>query len=112
MEWARVIELIGEVPERVFLPVGSGTLLRAFLRVLPTSVQVHAVDVNVLPPEDPRIASVMALPRVVYCRSELPFSTPSTGAPPFPSNPFYDAKLLPYVTAGSGGSTLWWNVAQ
>lgn len=112
IECSRIARLLGKLPDQVFLPVGSGTLLRAFARVLPDTVRIEAVDVNVLSRSDPRIASIADMRRVRLHRSVLSFATESAVRPRFPSNPFYDAKLLPFVHALAGASSLWWNVAQ
>jgi threonine synthase len=109
--WADACARIGEVPDRVFLPVGSGTLARAFLAVVPAGVELHAIDVNVLDPRDERIEGLARDPRVRLHRAPVPFATPSSEAPAFPSNPFYDAKLLAFVARLAGRASLWWNVA-
>jgi hypothetical protein len=111
-EWRRIEGRLGGAPEQLFVPVGSGTLLRAFTRVVPESVTIEAVDVNVLPPDDPRIAAIAEMPRVRLHRSELPFASPSRAWPRFPSNRYYDAKLLPFVERLAGRSSVWWNVAR
>ena len=112
VEWRRIETMLGRAPEQLFVPVGSGTLLRAFARVIPASVTIEAIDVNVLASDDPRIASIAGLPRVRLHRSELPFASPSRAWPPFPSNRYYDAKLLPFVERLAGASSVWWNVAR
>ena len=112
VEWQRLLATVGRRPRHVFVPVGSGTLLRAFAEALDGSVDIHAIDVRVLALEDPRLAVLDTLPRVTVHRAVQPFAQPSDQPPPFPSNPYYDAKLLPFVDALAEDGSVWWNVAR
>lgn len=99
----------------LWLPIGSGTLLKIFKEIVPNHIKIYGVNVNVLPETDPRISTIMQDERVIYIRCKKKFHEAQTGTIPVPSNIFYDAKVFAEVkkTSGEGaGVALWWNVAR
>ncbi|MDQ3789649.1 MAG: PLP-dependent lyase/thiolase [Actinomycetota bacterium] len=111
-EWANVVDELGTVPARVWVPVGSATLVTAFRQVVPGNVELHSVDVRVLAETDERIKRLHDLPRTIVYRCEQRFLEESTVQPPVPSNAFYDAKLWPLIEKHAATGDLWWNVAK
>lgn len=91
-------------PKRLWLPVGSGTLYRAFHSIV--DCEIMAVDVRVLDGSDSRIADI---PRIQA--SEL-FRDPCEIKPPIQSNAWYDAKLWRFILEFGQAGDLWWNVAR
>jgi len=103
---------IGFLPARAWLPVGSGTLVRAFYRAAPAQMEIHCVDVHVLPPQDLRIQSLRTLPNVRHYSAAQEFKERAGRLPPVPSNLHYDAKLWAVLESHAGDGDLWWNVAR
>jgi len=104
---------LGRVPERVWLPVGSGTLARAFRSLLGNGTTLVCVNVRVLPAGDRRISMLSSLPDVSVRTTEELFQQRQFGeVPPVPSNPFYDAKLWRHIVADGRDGDVWWNVAR
>ena len=103
--------IIGHLPTRTWLPVGSGTLTQAFRRAAP-SMKLCCVDVHVLPPHDLRLQALRALPGTLHYSAALPFAEAAQHLPPVPSNLHYDAKLWAVVQAEAEDGDLWWNVAR
>lgn len=110
IQWRILCNKLGYVPNRMWLPVGSGTLATVFHNILP-STQIVCVDVGVLPTPDRRINAVKRLKNVVYIRAPEPFVRQARMTPPIPSNVFYDAKLWQFVESNGMPKDLWWNVA-
>ena len=99
----------------LWLPIGSGTLLKIFKKVVADNIKIYGVNVNVLPEIDPRISTIMQDERVVYIRCKKKFHEAHAGTIPVPSNIFYDAKVFAELEKTSGWDTsvaLWWNVAR
>ena len=111
-EWANIVEDLGRMPARVWLPVGSATLGLAFSDVLGDRVALHCVDVRILDPHDQRIRTLMARPGVTMHRTVERFRDPCATHPPIPANTHYDAKLWPLVNHHGMDHDLWWNVAR
>ncbi len=112
IQWAQVIYQIGFVPRRLWLPVGSGTLVSVFERIVSPTTQLMCVDVHVLPAKDLRILSLVnnaninlfSAPECFQDRADLP--------PEIPSNVHYDAKLWQFLVRLGQNEDLWWNVAR
>ncbi len=112
VEWERLVSTVTAHPQRMWLPVGSGTLVRSFSAVLPTEVSICALDVHVLSPIDARIINLTEDKRVTLFSSPQAFHEPSTSCPQFPSNLFYDAKINSFIKAFGRDGDIWWNVAR
>ncbi len=113
VEWEHLLRMLGRAPRAIWLPVGSGTLTRNFLQVLEgTGTIICAVDVHVLAPTDPRIQCLSESPRVKLFSAPMGFHQSEKNIPPFPANPFYDAKLGSFVTRFGSEGDVWWNVAR
>lgn len=98
--------------KRVFLPIGSGTLVNVFRELLPASSHIVAVNVRVLDDNDPRVTQVSRLQNVTVTKAPETFEEPATFVPPIPSNASYDAKLWRFVCQIADNGDLWWNVAS
>ncbi len=98
--------------KELWLPIGSGTLLNVFKRVVGAEVKLVGVNVNVLPEADQRIASIAGDQRVTYLRSPQRFHDPCQDLPPVPSNLYYDAKLFSFFEEHAADGAFWWNVAR
>ena len=98
--------------ERLWLPVGSGTLATAFRKIVPLHVPIHLIDVGVLATTDSRIAKVRSLPNTVYEKCGQEFCDRAESPPPIPSNIHYDAKLWGFIKEKGRPGDLWWNVAR
>ena len=99
----------------LWLPIGSGTLLKIFKETVSNNIKIYGVNVNVLPETDPRIAKIMQDESVIYIRCQKKFHEAQTGTIPVPSNIFYDAKVFAELKKTGGEDTsvaLWWNVAR
>ena len=110
-QWDIICKKINFVPKRIWLPLGSGTLIRSFRKFLPSDIQVNCVNVNILDKNDKRIINVKNLNNINYFESKLLFEQKCDNLPPIPSNPFYDAKLWDTITSVGLNGDLWWNVA-
>lgn len=96
---------------RMWLPVGSGTLLKNFRALLGERFPIVAVDVGVLPEHDPRILAAKKWATLYYRAPEF-FEEKALAPPAIPSNLFYDAKLWQFLAREARPGDLWWNVAQ
>lgn len=98
----------------LWLPIGSGTLLNIFKKIVSDNIKIYGVNVNVLPENDPRISTIMSDERVIYIRYKKKFHEAHAGITPVPSNIFYDAKVFSELkkTSGVDSVALWWNVAR
>ncbi len=103
---------LGFFPARAWLPVGSGTLCQAFHQACEGKIEIHCVDVHVLPENDFRIQAVRDLPNVHYYSASELFKEPALKPPTIPSNIHYDAKLWAIIKNSSRSGDLWWNVAR
>lgn len=110
-EWASLNERVPGGIRRVWLPVGSGTLISAFMEFLTPATEILALNVRVLTPEDQRIMKLKTSSRITMRDADRPFHSPATVLPEIPSNVFYDAKLWTIVDAEGLSGDLWWNVA-
>lgn len=110
--WFRFTQQIRRQPDRVWLPVGSGTLLAIMRSLLPESCRIIAVDVGVLHANDKRIHAARNTSNTEYFRLDLPFSAPAVVQPPVPSNRYYDAKLWQVIRQHAQDGDVWWNVAK
>lgn len=95
----------------IWLPVGSGTLVKTFRDILPEYVQINCVDVKVLPENDERIQMVKNLKNINYMQTLEDFQSPCINEPPIPSNLFYDSKLWTHINSLAEDGDVWWNVA-
>lgn len=110
--WHNFTQQIGRQPDRIWLPVGSGTLLSIMRLLLPADCCIMAVDVGVLPENDKRIQAAKSTSNTEYVRLNLPFSMPAVVQPPVPSNSYYDAKLWQVIEQHGKDGDVWWNVAR
>lgn len=99
-EAARSLE---EQPDEVWCAAGSGVLARGLARAWPDADR-HVVQVGrQLSAEDVAGATIHV--------EHAPFSKAEKQAPPFPSDPHYDAKAWKHCQAEKGsGRVLFWNV--
>ncbi|MDH4469168.1 MAG: hypothetical protein QE271_14000 [Bacteriovoracaceae bacterium] len=98
--------------KELWLPIGSGTLLNVFKEVLGKEVNIHGVNVNVLPNSDKRIESILSDKDVIYYECKQKFHDPCLRELPIPSNKYYDAKLFSYLESYACEGAFWWNVAR
>ena len=103
---------LGRRPRRIWLPVGSGTLARAFRAATSGDCELIGVDVRVLPPDDPRLGALADDAGFELRRAAELFSEPATVAAPVPSNAHYDAKLWAQISSHGRDGDVWWNVAR
>ncbi len=96
----------------MWMPVGSGTLVRTLLTVLPKEARLKCVNVRILTQEDPRLKAVLADPRVELFEAPVPFRDAAPEPPAIPSNLFYDAKLWSFIKQHGQTGDVWWNVAR
>lgn len=111
IQWDQLCVVLGYVPKRLWLPVGSGTLATLFRDIVPYSTRLECVDVQVLPRYDARIVSIREMPNVGYHKTLELFCERVKVAPPVPSNCYYDAKLWNIIFHQGSESDVWWNVA-
>lgn len=111
-EWSHLTTDLGREPRRVWLPVGSATLGSVFAEVLPAHVELHCVDVRILDPNDQRLRTLAAHPRVTMYRTAELFAQQCADTPPIPANTHYDAKLWSLIKKHATDGDLWWNVAR
>ena len=97
---------------RIWVAIGSGTLIRALSAVSPPDREIIGVDVGVLDPNDARLRSLEDLPNVSVRRARESFHEPAREPPRLPSNAHYDAKLWRLIRAEGRLDDLWWNVAR
>jgi hypothetical protein len=94
----------GEDPDEVWCAAGSGVLARALAEAWPRA-QRHVVQVG-------RPLSAADVAGATIHVHKLPFGKQARQAPPFPSDPHYDAKAWETCNARHGaGRVLFWNVA-
>jgi 1-aminocyclopropane-1-carboxylate deaminase/D-cysteine desulfhydrase-like pyridoxal-dependent ACC family enzyme len=110
--WQHIVKSIGKVPKRIWLPVGSGTLLSVLRKVIPEKTAINCVGVQVLPENDSRIQAVMNDPQITYYKTNEQFHECAELPPSIPSNIHYDAKLWRFITKYGRHEDLWWNVAR
>lgn len=96
----------------LWMPVGSGTLVRTLLSVLPDTIQIKCVNVRVLSSEDARLQKLIAHPSVEFFEAPVPFRVEAEDLPSIPSNLFYDAKLWSFIKQNGHHGDVWWNVAR
>jgi hypothetical protein len=92
-------ELAGMVPSEVWATAGSGALTRALQRAFPRA-RHYAVRIGFKP--DVGAATLLEAPEAFADRAEQP--------PPFPSCPWYDAKLWRFVCRQASPGAIIWNV--
>ena len=110
--WPKICDTLARPIERIWVPVGSGTLGRALSRVLRSEMSFVWVDVGVLPAGDPRVVRLMSLPNATYLRAPEHFAAAREIPPPVPSNRHYDSKLWRFIRERASPGDLWWNVAR
>ena len=98
--------------KRLWLPIGSGTLLSTFKEVIPSRIQLMGVNVRVLSDEDHRIEALRRDPAVKFFQCPLRFHEEAQNLPAIPSNLFYDAKIWALLNEHGQEGDLWWNVAR
>lgn len=111
-EILRAYQLLNKTPQRLWVSLGSGTLVRTFDRLLPRETSICAVNVHVLVESDPRIVAASAMARVQLFAAPMRFCEPARSPPNIPSNAFYDAKLWEFLADYARDGDLWWNVAR
>lgn len=111
MDTPEAIELISaaaialkESPDEVWCSAGSGTLCRSLRKAWPKAHHVAVAVGRNIPPEDVGGSEVIRYPK--------PFEHHALTAPPFPSDPHYDAKAWEIATARkrAGRRIVFWNV--
>jgi len=102
----------GPSPAKLWTPVGSGTLAGVLRDVLPDSVQLNCVNVNVLDGHDARLQTLARRRGVVMHAAPQAFAVAAEDLPPIPSNLFYDAKLWSFIRLYGAVGDCWWNVAR
>lgn len=110
--WTQIVEELGHLPRRVWLPVGSATLATVFRQVVPVETELLCVDVRVLDRDDARLRRLSELPGVAVRHAPERFDEPCRTPVPIPSNEHYDAKLWRLVRDQGADRDLWWNVAR
>ena len=110
--WTDMIQELPQIPQNIWLPVGSGTLTKTIHSLVPASVHLKCVNVRVLPENDHRLLQVAKLSRTTLYQSELFFHQPAQDRPQIPSNLYYDAKLWSFIQQNACDGDLWWNVAR
>lgn len=100
---AHAARVTGLEPEEVWCAAGSGVLARSLAMAWPNARR-HVVQVGrTLKPSEVAGATIHVHP--------LPFSETARTAPPFPSDPHYDAKAWEQCAARRGpGGVVFWNV--
>ena len=111
-ELNRIEEKLQRKQKRIWLPVGSGTLSRAFLAIVPKDCELICVDVHVLERKDPRIRALVEHENVTLLSAPEEFQEPAGVQPRIPSNTYYDAKLWRLIRKLGKDGDLWWNVAR
>lgn len=111
-QWSLICNQLNFVPKRIWLPLGSGTLIKSFNSFLPEETQINCVNVNVLNDDDDRIKMIKSINRLNYFKSPLLFAESCQDLPPVPSNVFYDAKIWSILSSNVMHQDLWWNVAS
>lgn len=104
-------ENVGEV-KTLWMPVGSGTLARTMLSVLPSSTKLNLVNVRVLDTSDSRLTDFQGVQGVSFFHAPMAFHSPASDFPDIPSNDFYDAKLWAFIKEYGQDGDFWWNVAR
>ena len=112
IQFAQIEKILGRPIQRIWLPVGSGTLTKAVAAASQGAIHLLCVDVRVLNANDPRIQCMESKDRLTLYRSSLEFDEPSDTRVPVPSNVHYDAKLWPFICKFGQEHDLWWNVAR
>lgn len=112
VQWAQVISDLGFVPRRLWLPVGSGTLVSVFERIVSPLTQLMCVDVHVLPAKDSRIVTLVDNAKINLFSAPESFKDRADLPPEIPSNVHYDAKLWQFLVQFGQNEDLWWNVAR
>lgn len=102
---------IGKI-KNLWMPVGSGTLVRTFLTALPAHINFKCVNVRVLGAKDPRVHFIKNHEQVTYFEAPMSFHTEASDYPTIPSNSFYDAKLWAFIKEHGQDGDVWWNVAR
>lgn len=106
------IEAVHGDIKTLWLPVGSGTLARTMLSVIPSTVKLKCVNVRVLDSKDTRIEGLSRFSNVYFFHAPMTFHTPANDFPDIPSNVFYDAKLWAFIKEHGEDGDFWWNVAK
>lgn len=111
-QWLILIDTIGFMPSRIWLPVGSGTLISIFEKVIPQTTKIIGVDVKVLNRDDSRIVSIYQNSRLNLFSAPEYFQDKADLPPQIPSNLHYDAKVWQFLMRYGKDKDLWWNVAK
>ena len=110
VQWERILMQLPQRPATLWVSVGSGTLLRCFQKVLKSSAtQICGVNVHVLRDEDPRISQLSGAQ--LYSAPHK-FAEPTGASLGFPSNCFYDAKVIPFLQENAKAGDVFWNVGR
>ncbi|RYZ63338.1 MAG: pyridoxal-phosphate dependent enzyme, partial [Proteobacteria bacterium] len=110
--WEKILQVTDQEPATVWLPVGSGTLLKTFSQVIPQHVNIRGVNVRVLSDSDSRMIELAGINRCQIDPTPETFAEHSVVMPPIPSNIHYDAKLWQFMQRSAKPGDLWWNVAR
>ena len=112
IQWNILENQISREPKRLWVSLGSGTLLKTLRKVVPLQIQICAVNVHVLSGSDLRIEASAQLQNVIIFSAPEEFREQSKFHPPITSNIHYDAKVWQFVSRHAGNDDIWWNVAR
>jgi len=98
--------------KEIWLPIGSGTLISVFRKVLGNHIKIHGVNVNVIPDSDYRIREILKNSLIEYHKCNQKLHDPCMDTIPIPSNKYYDAKLYQFLQTHASDEALWWNVSR
>lgn len=110
--WESIRASSNDAIQRLWVPVGSGTLAKCLRTVVPKQIELKLINVNVLKTEDSRMMEVMKLKNSTFENAPEEFEQPSSAVPPVPSNLHYDAKLWQFLMQKGRRGDAWWNVAR
>jgi hypothetical protein len=104
------LKLIGNF-NRLWIPVGSGTLAKTFRDILPDK-RLVCVNIRVIEDSDYRIRHIHQMENSSCYKAHEEFKTACELIPPIPSNLFYDSKLWRFINEFAENGDVWWNVAK
>lgn len=109
-EWVAIVKALPQVPQVLWLPVGSGTLAGLFAEFVAPTTRLYCVNVHVLCDKDSRVEALRRNPRVTLFSASQAFAEEAYERPSIPSNLHYDAKLWSFIRHHGQNGDVWWNV--
>ena len=94
----------------VWLPIGSGTLLRSVRKCIKN--KIIGVNVKVFPLLHKKIFDLKKLPNTIIIDTPEPFEDQAHDLPPIPSNLYYDAKLWKFIYNHAKNEDIWWKIGR